>query len=133
MSWAAVRTVSPVDHHDLMPCVVHISGGIVVAAMVGVGAVVARWDVVAAVVTVVVTVVVVRADGGCGGRHGLLCWCCIYVDCFVVVLVCQIGFWTDLMRVVDSGTGRTNLRPPEDLVAFLSFLSATSPPIAADA
>lgn len=92
MSWAAVRTVSPVDHDDLMPCVVHISGGIVVAAIVGVGAVVARWDVVAAVVAVVVTVLVVRTDGGRGGRHGLLCWCCIYVDCFVVVLVCQIGF-----------------------------------------
>lgn len=71
--------MSPVDHDDLMPCVVHISGGVVVAAIVGVGAVVARWDVVAAVVAVVVTVVVVRADGGCGGRHGLFVVLVLYL------------------------------------------------------
>lgn len=127
--------MSPGDHDDLMSCVVHISGSVVVGAVVGVCAVIARWDVVAAIVAVVITVAVVRADGGCSGRHSFLCLClcCIYVDCFVVVLVCQIGFWTDLMKVMDSGTGRTNLRPSEDLVALLSFLSATSPPIAADA
>jgi len=88
MSWTAVRPMSPVDHHNLMSCVVHIPGGVgvvvvgVVAAIVGVGAAVARRDVVPAIVTVVVRVVVVRTDGGCCGRH-CLCFCrCIYSEFF---------------------------------------------------
>lgn len=57
--------MSPVvDHHDLR-CGVHIPDGVVVAAIVGVCAVVARWDVVSAIVAVVVT----WALTGC---HGLL-------------------------------------------------------------
>jgi hypothetical protein len=93
MSWTAVRPVSPVDHHDLMSCVVHIPGGVgVVAAIVGVGAVVARRDVVPAIVAVVVRVVVVRTDGGCCGGH-CLCFCrCIYAEFLMVVFDCQIVF-----------------------------------------
>lgn len=134
MSWTAVRPVSPVNHHDLMSCVAHIPACVgvvavgVVAAIVGVGAVVARRDVVSAIVAVVVRVVVVRANGGCCGRHGVWFWRCIYVVFFMVVFDCQIvssfECWDD--EGLDLGKRRTDLRPSEDLLGFLSFLSVTS-------
>lgn len=105
MSWAAVRPVSPVDHHDLVPCVVHIPSGVgIVAAIVGVCAVVARWDVIPTGVAVVVRVVVVRADGGCSGRHSLLLRRrCNYVDDIVEVLSeSQIDLSTDVVKLYGS-------------------------------
>lgn len=93
------------------------------------GAIVARWDVVSAIVAVVVRVVVVGADGGYCRRHGLY----VVFTLYLWRLFCgsirssDLFFNVEMMdEGLDLGKHRTDLRPSEDLMAFLSFLSATS-------
>lgn len=63
-----------------------------------------------------------------GDMACMLCLLCLYEGCFVVVFDCQICFLNVEMVVegLDLGKHRTDLRPSEDLLAFLSSPSATS-------
>lgn len=123
--------MSPVNEHDPVTAVVHVADGVgIVVAIVGVGAVVSRWDVISTVVAVVVRVVVVRAAGRRRVRHGSICCCYGYVNCLVMVLVRENWSFNVVVMRIWSGT---NLRPSEALLAFLFSPCATSRPRAADA